>query len=222
MTKNQCLESLSQLSEAVEKFAHACGLDGMELNLEKHASDLSYAVSNWLIGEEVSARLNAASEQTARCTLRVEEMKQQLMELNQQLEEKNLRLQKLEAQAASLSDQLKQADASTRRLISQMIAMRDSLLARTDLLRENGVEETDERFKVVASSLRDTARLLQGMGVTILEDEGLFDAARHTIVETIPTDDPVLANHIVRVFRPGYLYEGQPLRGQEVIIYVKD
>ena len=222
MTKNQCLESLKKLSEAVESFASSCGLEDVKLDLEQHASDFSYAVSNWLIGEEVAARLDAASKRTAQCTAQVEAMKTLLADQQKQLEMQKALIREKEEQAAVLTQQLAAAEASLKVVINGLITMRDSLLTRADLLRENGVSETDERFKVVSISLRETAALLNRMGVTIVEDAGTFDPARQTIAETIPTGDEQLVNQIVRVFRPGYLYQGQTLRGQEVIIYVKD
>jgi len=222
MTKNQCLESLKRLSEAVESFAASCGLEDVNLDLKQRAGDLSYKVSNWLIGEEVAARLDAASRRTAECTLRVEEMKRRLKEQQQLLDEQENRFKEEQERTERMAGQLAAAEASLKAAVSGIITMRDSLLTRVDLLRENGVAENDERFKVVSISLRETAALLGRMGVTIVEDEGLFDPARQTIAETIPTSDPGLANHIARVFRPGYLYQGEVLRGQEVIIYVKD
>lgn len=215
MTKNRCLESLRQLSKAVESFAASCGLEDVKLDLDQRANAVAYTVSDWLVGEEVSARLDAVSRQTAQCTARVEEMKKLLSE-----QEEHIRAS--DAQIQQLTQQLKQAREALQTPISGLIVMRDSLLARADLLRENGVAQSDERFKVVSVSLRETAALLSRMGVTIVEDSGAFDATRQTIADTISTQDPKLANQIARVFRPGYLYQGETLRGQEVIIYVKD
>lgn len=53
-----------------------------------------------------------------------------------------------------------------------------------------------------------------------LEDTGVFDSSRHTVVETKPAPEPSKVNDIAEVFRPGYVYKGEVLRGQEIIIYV--
>lgn len=218
---NQCLDSLRRLSETIEAFAHSCGFEEVHLQLDQRASDFAYAVSNWLIGDEICARLNAASEQTALCAARVKEMKQRHAEQSQQLLTQTSRAEELEAQLQQCTEQLNQVDASMREAIRQMISMRDALFTRMELMRENGLPDTDERIRILRASLLETANVLDRMGVSILEDSGAFDPARHTAVDTEPTDDPALDGCIARVFRPGYLYQGKMLRGQDVIIFKK-
>ena len=100
-----------------------------------------------------------------------------------------------------------------------MIAMRDNLLMRRDWIKENEPEDVNAG-KLVENQLRETANLLKKSGVEILEDDGMFDSSRHTVVETRETDDPLLDNQIAEVFRPGYVYQWNVLRGLEVIIYM--
>lgn len=104
-------------------------------------------------------------------------------------------------------------------LIRNIIAMRDNLLMRRDWLRDNSPEDKNA-FKLVENQLRESGKLLTKAGVEILEDKGSFDGSRHTVVETKPAQDPSQVDQIAEVFRPGYVYKGESLRGQEVILFV--
>lgn len=105
-------------------------------------------------------------------------------------------------------------------MIRSLISMRDNLLIRRDWLKDNAPDDQNT-MKLIESQLYQTANILKKSGVEILEDQGGFDSNRHTVVDTRPTDDPLLVNQIVEVFRPGYTYQGEVLRGEEVILYVK-
>lgn len=94
-------------------------------------------------------------------------------------------------------------------------------MIRRGFLYEQGEQEGSAPIRIVESILRETAGLLAKSGVEIMEDEGRFSSERQTIVDTIETEDDELDGMIAEVIRPGYCYKGEPLRGQEVIIYKK-
>lgn len=110
-------------------------------------------------------------------------------------------------------------DEECEAMILNVIAMRDNLLMRWDWIRDNDPDNASA-IRLVEGQLRETGKLLKKAGVEILEDDGMFDSSRHTVVDTKPVDDPLLDNQIAEVFRPGYVYKGKVLRGQEVILYV--
>ena len=104
-------------------------------------------------------------------------------------------------------------------MIRGLIAVRDHLLIQRDWLKNQETGKRDAE-KFIEGQLAETAKILEKAGVEILEDEGDFDSGRHTVVDTRMTDDIFLENQIAEVFRPGYAYSGELLRGQEVILYV--
>lgn len=110
-------------------------------------------------------------------------------------------------------------DEECEAMILNVIAMRDNLLMRREWIRDNDPDNASAA-RLVEGQLRETGKLLKKAGVEILEDDGMFDSSRHTVVDTKPVDDPLLDNQIAEVFRPGYAYKGKVLRGQEVILYV--
>ena len=67
------------------------------------------------------------------------------------------------------------------------------------------------RYRLVA--------LLAGEGVSLIEDQGPFDVARHEVVDTRSTDDPDLAQRISGTVRPGYEQAGIVLRPQQVVLW---
>ena len=106
-----------------------------------------------------------------------------------------------------------------RDLISNIIAFRDSQLIRRDYLYDQGEDESGVPMRIVEASLKETANLLRKSGVEILEDTGVFSSQKHTIVDVRETQEESLDGQIAEVVRPGYCYQGEYLRGQEVIIY---
>lgn len=105
-------------------------------------------------------------------------------------------------------------------LIRSLIDMRDNLLLKRDWIRENNFDDGNMN-KLVESQYRETGKILQKSGVEVLEDSGRFDISRQTVVETRPTEDLEKVDHIAEIYRPGYLYKGEVLRGQEIVLFTK-
>ena len=103
-------------------------------------------------------------------------------------------------------------------LIWDLIALRDKLLLRKSWLEDQALGEVNAQ-KVVDSQLRETARCLTNLGVEIMEAGGAFDSRCQTAVETRPTETPDQAGKIAETFRPGYRFQGETLRPQEVILF---
>ena len=146
--------------------------------------------------------------------------------------------QALKSELAKARDGQRQAEAKARQaekteselvelknkqlaLLRELIELRDNLYARREWVKLEDADNSNA-LKLVEGELRQTKRLMEQVGVTVMEDNGEFDSTRHTVVERIPTDDESLVNQIASVFRPGYLFDGEVLRGQEVVVYVKD
>ncbi len=104
-------------------------------------------------------------------------------------------------------------------IIQDLIALRDKLLLRKSWLEDQAPEEENAQ-KVVISQLRETARCLTNLGVEILDAAGAFDNRYQTVVETRPADNAELAGQIAETFRPGYRFQDEVLRPQEVILFV--
>lgn len=150
------------------------------------------------------------------------EVKEQRDQFKTELENARSMMHKKEKVLKSINDSdinEKVMDQANVGWIQNIITMRDNLLMRRDWIAENEPENINAR-KLVESQLRETGALLTKAGVEILEDDGLFDSSRHTVIDTKFVDDPLLHNQIAEVFRPGYTYKDNVLRGQEVILYV--
>ncbi|MCH5211616.1 MAG: nucleotide exchange factor GrpE [Oscillospiraceae bacterium] len=104
-------------------------------------------------------------------------------------------------------------------LVESLIELRDDLYARRELIRMDNPDNTDA-LKLIEFELKATRRVMEKAGITVMEDSGVFNGSRQTVANTIETDDPSLNNHIESVFRPGYMADGEVLRGQEVTVYV--
>lgn len=66
---------------------------------------------------------------------------------------------------------------------------------------------------------RKLAQILRKEGVTALEENTAFNEERQQIIDTRPTDDPHQDNVVCDTVRPGYLFNGEIIRPQEVIIF---
>ncbi len=106
-----------------------------------------------------------------------------------------------------------------RDMIGNIIALRDGQLIKRDLLYDQGEETGSVSLRIVEATLKETASLLKKSGVEILEDQGAFSSERQTIVDVKETEEESLDGQIAEVVRPGYIYQGEQLRGQEVIVY---
>lgn len=125
-------------------------------------------------------------------------------ELEQSLsEEKELNAQYQKERLASIQD---------------LILIRDKLMLRKDWLENQASEDVNAK-KVVGSQLRDLAHCLNNRGVEILEADGDFDNRCQTVMETCVTDSKELLGKIAETIRPGYRFQDEILRPQEVVLY---
>lgn len=154
------------------------------------------------------------------------ENKRRLEELDQQLEALKKRLAQAEddhAQAKTENERMRteaeQLLQEQRKTVQGVITIRDHLLMKKSWIQDYMPEEVTAA-KLVNDQLQETATLLEGMGVEILEDAGAFDSRYHTVVDTRPAPTPDQVDQIAETFRPGYRFRDETLRPQEVILYV--
>lgn len=103
-------------------------------------------------------------------------------------------------------------------VINKVIAYRDSLFSKRDYI--SGLECKDEMsLKLIESEILETAKIMESMGVISMENDEFFDEARHCAVDKVITDDTSKHGKIFKVVRPGYSYNGEDIRVQEVVIY---
>lgn len=138
------------------------------------------------------------------------------------LEEERARAQETEKKLTrELQEEMKRDGRYRKELLSviqDLIALRDKLLLRKSWLEDQAPEEKNAQ-KVVDSQLRETARCLTNMGVEILETGGDFDNRFQTAVETRPAETAEQDGQIAETFRPGYRFQKEVLRPQEVILF---
>lgn len=149
-------------------------------------------------------------------------LKQQILQL---LQEKEAEQEADEKAPFVASEQPPQNDAQEELQkqniiwIQEIISLRDSILIRKSWIEENATENVDA-MRLVNMQLKDTGRLLERMGVEIIDDSGKFDYNIHVAVGTTETTSELLVDHVAQTVRPGYQYRGEILRLQEVIVYV--
>ena len=147
-----------------------------------------------------------------------------IAELEQELEQERTRARETEETLSqefqAEKERRKQCHNEQLSAIRDLIALRDKLLMRKSWLEDQTSEEENAR-KVVDSQLRETARCLTNQGVEILEAGGAFDNRFQTVVETRPAEDVEQGGQIAETFRPGYRFQGEILRSQEVILFTK-
>lgn len=117
------------------------------------------------------------------------------------------------------SSTARDAEKEMRDMIGNVIALRDGQLMKRDYLRSQGMEEGSAALRIVEATLKEIGNLLKKSGVEILEDQGAFSSQRQTIVDVKETEEESLDGQIAEIVRPGYVYQGEQLRGQEVIVY---
>ena len=211
-------ESMTSLRESLEKIFDMCGLEKSRAQIKKSTGFAG--LLEYLCDDRGLCRFMDTLESQAEKAGKVLE-EQRLDEWNYQENER--RLKSLENEVNQLKEKHAEEIYALRQeyeaMILNVIALRDNLLMRRDWIRDNAADNSSA-MRLVEGQLRETGNLLKKAGVQILEDEGLFDSSCHTVVDTKPADDPLLDNQIAEVFRPGYVYKGKVLRGQEVILYV--
>ena len=143
----------------------------------------------------------------------IEKLKQQILAES----EKNKRVLQGSEEKSDIS---KKSDMLT--VIEDIIELRDKQILKRDYLESLEGEDNTNALKIIGSTLRSTAEMLERMGVEILDEEGDFSPSEQVAVETQFTDDDTLVGKIAKTVRAGYRYLGRSIRAQEVIIYVKE
>lgn len=145
-----------------------------------------------------------------------------IVELGEELEQERTQAQeakeKLTQELQAEKERVEQYRKEQLSAIQDLIALRDKLLLRKSWLEDQAPEEKNAQ-KVVDSQLRETARCLTNMGVEILETGGNFDNRFQTAVETRPAETAEQDGQIAETFRPGYRFQKEVLRPQEVILF---
>jgi hypothetical protein len=97
------------------------------------------------------------------------------------------------------------------RLADGLLDLRESL----DLTSDDGQSATVLRW--VESR---TKALLISCDIKRVEESGAFDPARQQTVASREAPHPELAHQIADTVRPGYVWHGELLRPQQVVVYV--
>lgn len=129
------------------------------------------------------------------------------------------------AQAAAQDALLQKAqqdmktEADKRKALAlSLIKFRDQLMYFQENFDAVGNPQAVEMLKNLYA---ESGRFMKENRIEPLEDTGVLDAQRHTVVDTRPTDDPALENSIAQTFRAGYRLDGNIVRPQEVVVYTK-
>lgn len=237
-------QEMCSLRDSLEILFELCGIRGQKTEV-RHAPGLVRAAEHitgdqTLCGylKELRQQASAAAEKLKEQQLEVwnsrqnEERLERMEEETEQLkgmlaecgEERNQWRKRAEAAenaaAAAGAGQPEngEKEEGMRNLILDLITLSDSLLMRRDWLRENAPEDAG-RMKLILDQIDSCRKILRNAGVEILEDEGHFDSSRHTVVDTRPAEEAFLADQIAEVFRPGYIWRGEVIRGEEVILF---
>ena len=153
-----------------------------------------------------------------------QESERRLDEAYQRLEEQDLQLtQNMQAAELLKNENTKlreQMFGEQKTLIKAVITLRDNLLMKKEWL-ESSMPEEVTAAKLINGQLQETAKMLEDMGVEIMQDGGAFDSHYHTVVQTRPAENTEQIDQIVETFRPGYRFRNEILRSQEVIVYIK-
>lgn len=123
----------------------------------------------------------------------------------------------LELQTALNQSQTLASEAPRLKLsvtIQELIKLRDWVL----LAKKNQPKGDNT---VLSAIYQQLGRILAQEGVIGIEDTGLFNYERQQIIATQTTDDPEQDEYICDTVRSGYLFQGQLIRPQEVILYCK-
>ena len=169
---------------------------------------------------ELEKQLEQEKAQQEAMQERLAQGEAQLQEMRDRLEQESGRIQELEQSLSQEKEQGEQYKKERLAYIKSLIELRDKLMLRKSWLEDQVPEEVNAK-KVVDSQLRELARCLNHLGVEILEADGEFDSRIQTVVETSVTESEELSGKIAETFRPGYRFQDEVLRSQEVVIYTK-
>lgn len=144
------------------------------------------------------------------------EIEREIAQKNQQLIQCQLTIDELQNKVDELTSSHELLLKGKIDIIKRMVATRDQQLLRLDMAKKDNLEA----FIPIFNSLcKESLKLLEHMGMTEMPQFGSFDATRHIVVETRPASDSALHDTIAEVFRPGYYFQDEVFRPQEVIIY---
>lgn len=110
--------------------------------------------------------------------------------------------------------------ASPEKNHQELSATAKDLMKLSDWVLLAKVGKTSVQPEVLEEVYGQITVALAKEGVTLLNLDGLFDYERQMVVGTQPTDDPALNDHICNTIRPGFLFNEQLIRPQEVIVYI--
>lgn len=177
----------------------------------ENLTDLSAQAVERLKDIKLDAWSNQESER------RLDEASQRLEELDQELNQSVQLAGLLKDENEKLQNQMYQ---NQRMAVQAIITLRDNLLMKKEWLDSSMPEEVTAA-KLINGQLQETAKMLEDMGVEIMQDTGPFDSHCHTAVQTRPAEKAEQVDQIAETFRPGYRFRNETLRAQEVIVYVK-
>ena len=206
------------------------------------SANLDYFV-NMLDRRAVLAVENLKAEKmenwsAARSEEYIEQLEQQLIEqrdqcyqLEQQIERLSLREQKAQEQQLDAAFQEQQTPpaqeaekAEDQELwwIREMIAFRDRLQQKQDWVENLPQEQQASADKLIKLQMQESRAMLEQRGVGILDAGGSFCKEYQTVMMTQPAPEENLIDQIAQTVRPGYRWQEEVLRAQEVVLYVKE
>lgn len=151
--------------------------------------------------------------------LKGQEQKNEILE--ERLSDKDEELAALRRELAVAREEAQAAKEEQKRIrdiIDGLIELRDKLDDKLVYMEEEAPEETAV-IKTIQGQLRATAKLMQRNQVEILDEKGVFHPEYQRIVETVSAENQEQDDTIAKVFRPGYRYNGEILRPQDVYVY---
>lgn len=126
----------------------------------------------------------------------------------------------LQNELLSLKDKYESDTRSLKRQyldnIMLLITFRDGILMKEGLAESQGEQKLQS---MLASLMIETANILEKNQVIILDQKGVFDSSKQIVVDIVETTEEALQNTIAQVFRPGYSFEDEMIRPQEVVLY---
>lgn len=228
--------SMVSLRDHLEELFQFCGVQTMDIHV-RHSPVPIRIVEKIVRDEALHSYLDNLDHQTKQA---IQKMKDQrldrwnneqneirLQQLEQELEGKNSYIQELEQKleqnqqpAPTEEGCIVQLGKKTREMIQDLIVMRDRLLLQKSWAKDVGAGE-ENTVKVIDGQLKETAKCLKNAGVEILDSGDVFDSQYQTVVETREAVKEEQVDRIAETFRPGYRFQGEILRPQEVILFVK-
>lgn len=101
----------------------------------------------------------------------------------------------------------------------EIILMRDNLCMKEEMLKTEEEYQESKAWKLIQASYRETESILNRMGITVINEKGVFDSNIQMVTDTTPTDKEELYETVAQTFREGYRTADKLIRPQEVILY---